>query len=99
MERVRRLLGQLECPFALETDDTSLTSVVQAIAWLEDRVVRVLDVGEREPLRSASEHWHEVFSAYLLQVGSPLAYPGESLVKCLDWLVSHAVALEYEDYG
>jgi hypothetical protein len=99
MERIQRLLVSMECPFAGDADLAAYPSAVRTVAWLEDRKVRHLDVADRAALRTPSDAWMAAFESYVRDLGCPYACSHETLLPCIEWLVEHAIAVEYEDYG
>lgn len=99
MERIQRLLASMDCPFAGEAELATYPSAVRTVAWLEDRKVRHLDVADRAALRTPSDAWMAAFEGYMRDLGCPYACSHETLLPCVEWLVEHAIAVEYEDYG
>jgi len=69
---------------------------MQTVIWLEDRKIRELEINEREGLREPKD-WDSEFSKYLGRLECPISWNPEVSTECLNWLVSHAVALEYEE--
>ena len=101
MEGSRRLLDCLECPYAKSVNFSSRGDVLLLVTWLEDRKVRELEIEEREKLRRDHAGWDGVFDLYLKKLGCPFQWSpltsNSSYVDCLVWLISHAIASEYED--
>lgn len=68
--------------------------------WLENRVVRTLEVQARGPLqvgKPGDTAWDEAFEAYLDECSCPSTVPRGNIESCLLWLTGHAVAVAYED--
>ena len=89
----------MQCPFANE-NLVSREHLLTLIVWLEDSKIRELEIDERKALKTDSVGWNQNFSDYLLRLGCPLRFSNdsnESLVHCAGWLITHAVAVEYED--
>jgi hypothetical protein len=99
MLRVR--LFPVECELMGSTERLCLAdpeAFARVVLWLEDRVVRHLDISEREPLRAGKRGdavWDGAFASYLEAVGCPPALTGKPLVQ-LDWLSGFAVSLVLE---
>jgi len=76
------------------------------VLWLEDRVIRHLDIASREPLRSGGPGdagWESSFDKYLSAVECPVELPargsssfGSARVKQVEWLAGFAVSLLFE---
>lgn len=109
-----RLLTSLNCPFISQIvyvdNDTRVARdhVQTLVVWLEDRIIRELDVEERVPLRQPANQneWDVSFNGYLKTLGCPFEWPlsnsksdsvAESEATSLHWLLSFAVSLEYEE--
>lgn len=71
--------------------------IITLVTWLEDRKIRELNIGDREPLRSDSGNWDASFNSYLQSLGCPYEWQVDSNMDCLSWLVSHAMIVEYEE--
>lgn len=57
---VKNLMRMLECldfPALTEITVDTLEGIQKIIIWLEDRKIRALDVGDREPLRTLTADW------------------------------------------
>lgn len=93
----RYLLTCLGYPLASSINFEDRNEFIQAIVWLEDRKIRELEINEREGLRALSKDWDAEFVKYLDRLGCSLCWNPEISIECLNWLVSHAVALEYEE--
>lgn len=101
MELYKRLLKCLQCPFADELNLASREHLLTLIVWLEDSKIRDLEIDERKALKTDSSDWNQNFCEYLYRLGCPFKFnsdsSNESLLDCVCWLVTHAVAVEYED--
>lgn len=76
--------------FNVYSDDDFRSLVV----WLEDQVIRHYPIEERTPLRKVkTAEWENALEAYLKQ----LACPYTQREEVTDWLLGHAVKLEYND--
>ena len=91
-----RFLQILEYPAYQTFDATNRIDLITLVIWLEDRKIRYLDIADRAPLRVNSPEWDSSFTSYLSQLQCPYDWPRED-VRCLTWLVSHAIQAEYED--
>ena len=108
---LRVYLVALKCPLFVGGDgEEALNSLYDAssakhlqklIVWLEDRVVRHLPIDDRASLRADCTDrtaWLASYAAYLKQVGCPAELDAsKNLHDCTVWLLSHAIALVYED--
>jgi hypothetical protein len=114
MSELSRSLLSLGYPSAsiFASSSPSAGDVAAAVIFLEDRVVRALDVSARAPLRrwspAAPAPWHAAFAAYLEEVGCPLtgalgaalgggAYAPARALECLEWLAGHAAGVALEE--
>mmetsp|Transcript_494 Transcript_494/g.1159 ORF Transcript_494/g.1159 Transcript_494/m.1159 type:complete len:248 (+) Transcript_494:73-816(+) len=101
MESIKRLILCLGYPNSDTFDISKKSSVANLVIWLEDRKIRELEISERESLRNYKQgEWNDEMAKYLERLGCSLKWlgiNGESTVACLNWLVSTAVSLEYED--
>eukprot|EP00040_Diaphanoeca_grandis_P007318 m.40491 g.40491 ORF g.40491 m.40491 type:complete len:240 (-) comp18508_c0_seq2:271-990(-) len=70
------------------------------IVWLEDTKICFYAIDERQPLRQIHDPtWNSALAQYLVDVGCPYKHgsvPGQQLIV-LDWMLGHAIALEYND--
>lgn len=98
-----RKLKLLSYPRAEHFDLGNRAEVVNAVAFLEDRYVRLRAIEARVPLRSNTEKWLAEFAAYLQELGCPLlaedaaAVTEAELPGCVQWLVMMAVSANFED--
>lgn len=101
MEGSRRLLECVGCPYAKTVNFSSRGDVILLTTWLEDRKIRDLEIEQRELLRKDHTGWDAAFAQYLTRLGCPFTWSSNSssleYTDCLSWLVSHAIATEYED--
>jgi hypothetical protein len=97
MELIRELLVCLQYPHAEAVDLGVKKNLLTLICWLEDRKIRQLEVSERANLRTDNDTWDTAFGNYLESLGCPFSWENDSLLDCISWLVSHALAVEYED--
>ncbi|KAK3750024.1 hypothetical protein QZH41_008661 [Actinostola sp. cb2023] len=66
------------------------------VVWLEDQKIRLYKIEDREALRDVkNENWSKGLTKYLTDLQCPLKSKQKSSV--LDWLLSHAIRLEYAD--
>ena len=84
----------------------NMTNIVPLVAWLEGNVVRRWPVDERGGLQGTTPtpEWHTCFAAYLQDAACPILgpdapYAKEDCSSYVFWLVSHALAMQYEDSG
>lgn len=83
---------------SIDTFDIHIKSeLVRLVSWLEDRKIRELEISERESLRVCNDLWDSAFCDYLIRLDCKLTWNPESPEETLMWLVSHAVALEYDE--
>jgi hypothetical protein len=93
---MKKLLTALECPFVDTVDLNVKSDVMRLVVWLEDRKIRELEISERELLKQSGS-FDTAFVDYLARLQCPLAYTPTSQLACLNWLVGHAIGVEYED--
>ncbi|XP_039282283.1 RNA transcription, translation and transport factor protein [Nilaparvata lugens] len=66
------------------------------VIWLEEQKIRHHKVEDRDPLRDLeSDNWPIVFNNYCADLSCPITSGKKS--ERLEWLLSHAVRLEYND--
>jgi hypothetical protein len=104
---MKRLLEALDCPFAAALpaiETLKVKDCIIIVRWLEDRVIRELDISERDQLRHCHPDCHANISNYLTRLGCPYPWTAHSLLDichdnlgALNWLGSHAIGLKYED--
>ena len=91
----------MECPYAKTVNFGSRGDVILLVTWLEDRKIRELEIEEREQLRKDHAGWDATFTQYLSKLNCPFSWSPLSscadYVDSLSWLISHAIATEYED--
>lgn len=97
METIGEGLKALQYSQHTNFDLSKNDDLVSLVCWLEDRKIRQLEVATRSALRKYSNTWDTEFAKYLECLGCPFSWEADSLMDCICWLVSHAVALEYED--
>jgi len=66
------------------------------VCWLEDSKIRELQIAERQGLKQ-EQGWEESFRDYLTRLSCPLPLSPATTLECVEWLVSHAVAVEFEE--
>lgn len=72
--------------------------MVTLVSWLEDSKIRELQISEREGLKvDRGQLWDTSFQEYLTRLSCPLTASPETLPECVEWLVSHAIAVEFEE--
>ena len=72
------------------------------VTWVEDRKIRQYDIEQGSELRAGGNQWSTAFQQYLLDLESPHAWSSidrEQKVRALRWLVTKALAYDYEDEG
>jgi hypothetical protein len=94
--KMKKLLTALECPFVDTVDLGVKSDVMRLVVWLEDRKIRELEISERELLKQSGS-FDTAFVNYLARLQCPLTYTPTSQLACLNWLVGHAIGVEYED--
>ncbi|EDO43001.1 predicted protein [Nematostella vectensis] len=92
----RRKLAALEYHhpdnFNIQNEDECRNLVV----WLEDQKIRLYRIEDRESLRNiGNATWPKTLMKYLDDLQCPLKSREKSTV--LDWLLAHAIRLEYAD--
>ena len=97
MEYIRSCLSALEYPHWEGIDLRNKSELVQLVSWLEDRKIRELEIAERVALRTANDCWDISMSSYLETLNCPYVWSSSEEMDCIAWVVSHAIALEYED--
>ncbi len=90
-------MDSLEYPKWDSMDIGNGNDCVHLVSWLEDRKIRELDIPDRAGLRTGNDGWDSAVVSYLATLNCPYSWTKESELDCLTWLVSHAIALEYED--
>jgi len=82
------------------TDNFEITDQSQfrsLISWLEDRKIRHYKIEDRCNLRNTeSSGWPAAFEKYMSDVACPMS-PKAPHKDLLEWLLNHAVRLEYND--
>ncbi|CAN0505074.1 unnamed protein product [Ectocarpus sp. 12 AP-2014] len=83
--------------------------LAKIVGWIEDRKVRGLTISDREPLRTPGPKWEDAFFSYLQEMGCPNDFKatggggGEpscaAVLRGVSWLVTEAVACDFEDNG
>uniref|UniRef100_A0A7S3K0K5 Uncharacterized protein n=1 Tax=Aureoumbra lagunensis TaxID=44058 RepID=A0A7S3K0K5_9STRA len=86
-----RMLESLEYPLELDVKDDQ--SIAMMISWLEDRKIRIWEIEERIPLRTAGPQWIEAFERYL----NDLDCPHQDMERRVGFVLQQAVACAYED--
>lgn len=66
------------------------------VLWLEEQKIRHYRVEDRSALRQIdSDNWPETFTQYVNDLACPVK--SDKKVELLEWLLGHAVRLEYGD--
>ncbi|KAA6422174.1 MAG: uncharacterized protein FRX49_07925 [Trebouxia sp. A1-2] len=79
----------------LVEDDVNFASL---IVWLENTKVRQYSIEDRKALSDTrNPSWDGVFRKYVKDVQCPIALEASSKAAVLDWLLSYAISLEYQD--
>ncbi|XP_028409741.1 RNA transcription, translation and transport factor protein-like [Dendronephthya gigantea] len=81
-------------PNSFDVNDPKQLSTL--IVWLEDIKIRLYPIEERTAIRDMeNKNWANVFKQYLVDLKCPIN--PEMKEQMLDWLLGHAVRLEYSD--
>lgn len=92
------LLKALKYPIPsknLIEDDVNFASL---IVWLENTKVRQYSIEDRKALSDIKNpSWDGVYRKYVEDVQCPTALEASSKPAVLDWLLSYAISLEYQD--
>ncbi|KAK9841718.1 hypothetical protein WJX74_010795 [Apatococcus lobatus] len=98
MAQAHALLTALGYP-SLETVDLSQQQTVrQVVSWLESRKIRQYKIEQRKGIGdSSASDWEKHFSQYLQDLECPIPFEADAAPSLLDWLLHHAVSLEYQD--
>ena len=98
------MLLSLECPFVNSIKYNSINDVINLIKWLEDCKIRQLDISGRHVLNNDNDidKYLSNLASYLNEIKCPykVLYSKDSdtiNIKCLYWLISYAISLEYEE--
>jgi RLL motif-containing protein 1 len=77
------------------------------VSWLENRLIRLLEINERKPLLDATgDAWHRAFEQYLRDLDCPLlvddegadsTYVSAQLPEYLAWLIASATSCAFSD--
>eukprot|EP00038_Savillea_parva_P012659 m.206134 g.206134 ORF g.206134 m.206134 type:complete len:244 (-) comp23219_c0_seq1:29-760(-) len=98
LERKLRALGY---PHADTFDPMNDGQLRNLVVWLEDTKICKYKIEDRTPLRDAdSAAWVAAFEQYLKDLACPRGHGlelREARHELLDWLIGHAVALQYAD--
>jgi len=97
MDSLKGLLKCLHCPFTDEIDFNARKHIITLVGWLEDTKIRQLHVNDRDNLRTDSGEWNNNYKNYLIQLECPIEYNNDNVLECTAWLISNAIAVEYED--
>eukprot|EP01119_Soliformovum_irregulare_P009317 TRINITY_DN22543_c0_g1_i1.p1 TRINITY_DN22543_c0_g1~~TRINITY_DN22543_c0_g1_i1.p1 ORF type:complete len:273 (+),score=68.78 TRINITY_DN22543_c0_g1_i1:43-861(+) len=98
---LKNKLRALEYASSLHLDNES--EVFQFVSWLEDTKIRHYKPDDRKNLKTSDSKWMQAFETYLTDLGCQRTFQNfgklESMKKLdvIDWLICHALALEYED--
>lgn len=100
---MKHLLEVLECPFTQTLSDPGKMPIkeqVLIISWLEDRVIREMEIAARDTIRPTNPQAPRNIDGYLKSIGCPFAWYADSPARNLDalyWALSQGVSLKYED--
>jgi hypothetical protein len=109
---LQRYLKVLECPLEVELTDESIHKVdfqELLILWLEDRKIREYEIEQRKEIKLGTyskdnRKWAGYIDQFLRSLGCPFRWVyqdtdkiPESNQQGLFWLISRAIALDYED--
>jgi len=80
---------------------TDATSLQQFVFWLEDKKIRLYKIEQRDILKQLNEQWSSNFCKYLGDLKCPSKYSEHmkqaQMGLVIDWLMNHALSLEYKD--
>jgi len=80
---------------------TDTTSLQQLVFWLEDTKIRLYKIEQRDSLKQFNQQWNSNFCKYLGDLKCPRKYSEqlkqEEMGLVIDWLLNHALSLEYKD--
>jgi len=80
---------------------SDVTQIQKLVHWLEDFKIRLYKQEDRIPLKEGGENWNKFFFKYLSDIACPRKYSEQftsiEMASVVDWLVGHAVYLEYKD--
>eukprot|EP00054_Salpingoeca_dolichothecata_P033704 m.267875 g.267875 ORF g.267875 m.267875 type:complete len:245 (-) comp34703_c0_seq1:49-783(-) len=100
---LRRKLDALQYPHADTFSSENEGAVRNLVVWLEDTKIRFYKIEERADLRQVDgAEWNAAFLKFLKDLECPRPFSDFSSdqftrISVLDWLLSHAVLLEYSD--
>mmetsp|Transcript_9287 Transcript_9287/g.13992 ORF Transcript_9287/g.13992 Transcript_9287/m.13992 type:complete len:242 (-) Transcript_9287:143-868(-) len=97
MESLYQLMKCLDFPQLEGFNVHNQLHVIALVCWLEDRKIRELEIEEREPLRCNTDSWSHAMQKYLDTLGSPCEWDQTNPLPSLEWLLSYAISLEYDD--
>eukprot|EP00041_Stephanoeca_diplocostata_P027591 m.761947 g.761947 ORF g.761947 m.761947 type:complete len:245 (-) comp23207_c1_seq1:446-1180(-) len=102
MASLLRKLRALEYPHATEFQQMNDGQLRNLVVWLEDTKICLYKIDDREAIRNIeSQTWGDTFSKYLQDLNCPRLGridQAEDRREILDWIVGHAVALDYGDH-
>eukprot|EP00887_Chlorella_sp_A99_P003222 scaffold9.g3222.t1 len=92
------LLKALKFAKASEFNPDDLVQYQALVLWMENTKVRRYPIDGREALKAADPAaWEAGFARYLADVECPLKLESGNRRAVLQWLLAHAVGLEYQD--
>eukprot|EP01039_Chlorochromonas_danica_P001901 gene1901-2079_t len=100
---MRKLLEVLNCPLVdklpSSLSEMEVKDQVQLVCWLEDRVIRELDIASRTRIRPNQTDCVDQVAVYLKGLGCPFPWNHDSAfnLEALHWAISFAINCQYED--
>lgn len=97
---MKHLLQALDCPFHSSLPSLDALTVKEQgtlVCWLEDRVIRELDLADRDSVRPGHAQSIASTAKYLKDLGCPFPWTEGGGIDALHWLVSYAVNAKHED--
>eukprot|EP01088_Endostelium_zonatum_P007784 TRINITY_DN20202_c0_g1_i1.p1 TRINITY_DN20202_c0_g1~~TRINITY_DN20202_c0_g1_i1.p1 ORF type:complete len:270 (-),score=80.91 TRINITY_DN20202_c0_g1_i1:73-882(-) len=92
-----RKLRALEYPNSSTFDITKMEQVQALVSWLEDMKIRSLKIEERDNLRKYDNNWINTFQKYVDELGYGKKVDEKNLEGPINYLLAHAISLEYSD--
>jgi len=80
-------------------NSSSRKDIALLVCWLEDMKIRAYEIEERNELAPNGAQWTNNFNKYLSHLCCPWQFELDDTDECINWLLSYAISLEYEDLG
>ncbi|KAK9868289.1 hypothetical protein WJX84_005579 [Apatococcus fuscideae] len=98
MSQASLMLTALAYPKLHDLDLSRQQDVRQIVSWLESRKIRQYKPEQRAGIGNLSgAEWDVHFKQYMQDLECPVTHDTDVLPDMLDWLLHHAVSLEYQD--